>query len=95
MVAAATFGPEARAILIAALALPLMGALIVSSQARMAELRARRLERAAGYTTEFGQGRDLWQLEPRTGVVLRRPGEPLITLAEARRRSEAARRGPG
>ena len=90
VVAASFLGFEARAVLIAVLALPGMAGAVVSSQARMAELRARRREREAGYTTEFGEGRDLWQLEPRTGAVLRRPGEPLITLAEARRRAERA-----
>ncbi len=44
-------------------------------------LRARR-EAAAGYTTAFGQGMlsgrpyyELWQLDDKTGEVLRRPGE--------------------
>jgi hypothetical protein len=37
--------------------------------------RAERLEREAGYTTLFGKHYDLWQLDDRTGEVLRRPGE--------------------
>ena len=32
-------------------------------------------ERDAGYTTQYGKRFELWQLEPRTGEVLRRPGE--------------------
>ena len=32
-------------------------------------------ERDAGYTTLYGMFIHLWQLDPRTGEVLRRPGE--------------------
>jgi hypothetical protein len=32
-------------------------------------------ERASGYTTLYGRYWDLWQLDHRTGEVLRRPGE--------------------
>ena len=32
-------------------------------------------EREAGYTTLYGRYRELWQLDHRTGEVLRRPGE--------------------
>ena len=32
-------------------------------------------ERDAGYTTLYGRYRELWQLDHRTGEVLRRPGE--------------------
>lgn len=32
-------------------------------------------EKEVGYTTLHGVHRDLWQLDPKTGEVLRRPGE--------------------
>jgi hypothetical protein len=32
-------------------------------------------ERDAGYTTQYGKRYELWQLDPTTGDVLRRPGE--------------------
>jgi hypothetical protein len=35
-------------------------------------------ERDAGYTTLYGSWLKLWQLDPKTGEVLRRPGEPAI-----------------
>ena len=38
--------------------------------------RAELAEIAAGYTTLYHQNRELWQLDPKTGEVLRRPGEP-------------------
>ena len=41
-----------------------------------------RRELAAGYTTLYRQATDYWQLDPKTGEVLRRPGE-----LKARRRS--------
>jgi hypothetical protein len=34
-------------------------------------------ERDAGYTTTFGDQKHLWQLDPKTGSVIRRPGEPI------------------
>jgi hypothetical protein len=46
--------------------------------------RRERQERRVGYTTTYeSHYRDYWQLDPRTGEVLRRPGE-----LKARRRSE-------
>jgi hypothetical protein len=36
---------------------------------------ANRSERDAGYTTLFGHRWELWQLDARTGEVVRRPGE--------------------
>ena len=41
-----------------------------------------RRERRAGYTTIYGSYLDAWQLDPKTGEVLRRPGE-----REVRRRT--------
>ena len=38
-------------------------------------LSAIQREREAGYTTLYGRYWDLWQLDHRTGEVLRRPGE--------------------
>jgi hypothetical protein len=35
-------------------------------------------ERDRGYTTTYGDHRQLWQLDPGTGEVLRRPGEPKV-----------------
>ena len=40
--------------------------------------QATRRESAAGYTTRYTGWRKLWQLDPKTGEVLRRPGEPEI-----------------
>jgi len=42
-----------------------------SVQSGRAELR----ERNAGYTTQYRARYELWQLDPTTGDVLRRPGE--------------------
>ncbi len=43
---------------------------------------AMRREREGGYTTLYSVYRELWQLHPKTGEVLRRPGE-----REVRRRA--------
>ena len=41
---------------------------------------ALRRERAAGYTTSYGDRyQHLWQLDPDSGAVVRRPGEPAVT----------------
>ncbi len=68
---------------------------LASSRARLAAHGARRREREAGYTTEYARrGGDLWHLDPDTGAVLRRPGDPLITRADARRIREGSYRLP-
>jgi hypothetical protein len=42
----------------------------------LAEIGVERDEHGVGYTTlRRSRYRDLWQLDPRTGTVLRRPGE--------------------
>jgi len=52
---------------------------------RQAQVR----EREAGYTTDYATSYDLWQLDWRTGEVLRRPGErELIADQLARRRRD-------
>lgn len=48
---------------------------VAAFAAALASLATSRRERAAGYTTLYGEKRDLWQLDPTTGAVLRRPGE--------------------
>lgn len=35
-------------------------------------------EHRAGYTTSYGKWFSLWQLDPKTGEVLRRPGERTV-----------------
>ena len=35
-------------------------------------------EAKAGYTTTYGYRMDLWQLDPKTGEVLRAPGETKV-----------------
>jgi len=46
------------------------------SRAGVGAIVVERRERAAGYTTLFaGQYRRYWQLDPKTGAVVRRPGE--------------------
>jgi hypothetical protein len=60
-------------------ALPFVG---VGLWAFSAMSDAMRREREAGYTTLYSVHRELWQLHPKTGEVLRRPGE-----REVRRRA--------
>ena len=43
--------------------------------ASLKESRATIRENAAGYTTVYQRHYELWQLNPRTGAVVRRPGE--------------------
>ena len=47
------------------------------ARAAISEMRAEGRERAAGYTTllRSRRYRNLWQLDPKTGGVVRRPGE--------------------
>jgi hypothetical protein len=41
---------------------------------------AMRRETKAGYTTLYdGRKAHLWQLDPRTGEVIRRPGQPVLS----------------
>ncbi|MBA2718647.1 MAG: hypothetical protein H0U52_05275 [Chloroflexi bacterium] len=70
--------PEAprHVIVVIGLVLAIGGAIV---QAILAwRLRsAQRREKVAGYTTLFNdEFRDLWLLDPATGAVVRRPGEP-------------------
>ena len=57
----------------------LLGLLVLcafSIRAYVSESRAERREREAGYTTLWSSRyRDYWQLHPKTGAVVRRPGE--------------------
>jgi hypothetical protein len=56
----------------------LAGALVTWSAAFVAAIREGRVamkERKAGYTTLYGMHYEYWQLDPRTGAVLRRPGD--------------------
>jgi hypothetical protein len=47
-----------------------------AARATISQMRAEAHERAAGYTTlRAGRYRNLWQLDPKTGGVDRRPGE--------------------
>ena len=84
--AAAVFDGPPRVVVVWALAIPGIAAAILSTRAWYASMRAEKREREAGYTTEFDiAGKDLWQLDPKTGIVLRRPGEPLISRRTAQR----------
>jgi hypothetical protein len=47
-------------------------------RAAIRQNQAERRERDAGYTTLYGTWLKLWQLDAKTGEVLRRPGEPAI-----------------
>ncbi len=44
----------------------------------LARIRATRREAEAGYTTLWYRYYHLWQLDPRTGEALRRPGERTV-----------------
>ena len=54
-------------------------------------LRRRAAETRAGYTLFSRNHRELAQLEPRSGIVIREPGEAFPTFREIRRRYFAAR----
>lgn len=90
VLASAVLDGAARYVADIALGIAGLTAVLLASRARWASLQMDRRESEAGYTTRCGSHQELWQLEPRTGAVLRRPGEPLISLDEARRRGRAA-----
>ena len=52
-----------------------LGAAAGSSSLSILAWRTARRERRAGYTTIYASYLDAWQLDPKTGEVLRRPGE--------------------
>lgn len=52
------------------------GATMIFSGVQWIRTEAR--EREDGCATQFGKHPELWQLDPKTGAVLRRPGEPPI-----------------
>jgi hypothetical protein len=66
-----------RGIVIGALVVLLVVCGVRGGRAAISEMRAEGRERAAGYTTllRSRRYRNLWQLDPRTGGVVRRPGE--------------------
>jgi hypothetical protein len=66
-----------RGIVIVAFVVLLVVCGVRAGRAAISEMRAEGRERAAGYTTllRSRRYRNLWQLDPRTGGVVRRPGE--------------------
>jgi hypothetical protein len=78
VVSAAALNNPARSIALAALLVPGLMLTIVGYRSWMGMNRRKRRERQAGYTTLYDSaGIDLWQLDPRTGAVIRRPREPM------------------
>jgi hypothetical protein len=68
--------PMRGIVIVAFLVLGLVCA-VRSGRAAISEMRSEGRERAAGYTTllRSRRYRNLWRLDPRTGSVVRRPGE--------------------
>jgi hypothetical protein len=89
VLAAAVLDGPARGVAVVAIGIAVLTVGLLASRARWASLQMERRESEAGYTTLPTRHQDLWQLEPRTGAVLRHPGEPFISRDEARRRSRA------
>ena len=90
VVAAATLDGSVRWLAILGLALPGLATSVLVTRSWRASRRAQERERGAGYTTLFTEGEGIWQLEPRTGVVLRGPEDQPIRRPEARRRARAS-----
>ena len=65
-----------RGIVIVAFVVVLVVCGVRASRAAISEMRTEGRERAAGYTTlRVARYRNLWRLDPKTGGVVRRPGE--------------------
>ena len=73
-----SFLPEAPRHVVVVIGLTLaIGGAIVQAILALRLRSAQRREKRAGYTTLFDeQFQELWLLDPRTGAVVRRPGEP-------------------
>jgi len=85
VIAVGAFGPaDLRNVILNVALVPRIAATAILAYATYRHTRRERQERRVGYTTTYeSYYRDYWQLDPRTGEVLRRPGE-----LKARRRSE-------
>jgi len=90
VVAAATLDGSVRWLAILGLALPGLATSVLVTRSGRASRRAQERERGAGYATLFTEGEGIWQLEPRTGAVLRGPEDQPISGPEARRRARAS-----
>jgi hypothetical protein len=75
MPVASMSGQPVRGLALPVLLLVAVAAGLVGLAAGIRLAVAQRREWEAGYTTLHGQRFDLWQLDPRDGAVLRRPGE--------------------
>jgi hypothetical protein len=65
-----------RSIVIVAFVVLLVVCGVRAGRAAISEMRAEGRERAAGYTTlRSRRYRNLWRLDPKTGGVVRQPGE--------------------
>jgi hypothetical protein len=65
-----------RGIVIVAFVVLLVACGVRGGRAAISQMRAEAHERAAGYTTlPAARYRNLWRLDPKTGGVVRRPGE--------------------
>jgi len=66
----------ARTIVIVAAVILVAACSVRAGRAAISEMRAEGRERGAGYTTlRSRRYRNLWRLDPKTGGVVRRPGE--------------------
>jgi len=90
VVAAATLDGSVRWLAILGLALPGLATSVLVTRSGRASRRAQERERGAGYTTLFTEGEGIWQLEPRTGALLRGPEDQPTSRPEARRRARAS-----
>ena len=84
------FDGSVRWLAILGLALPGLATSVLVTRSGRASRRAQERERGAGYATLFTEGEGTWQLEPRTGAVLRGPEDQPISGPEARRRARAS-----
>ena len=84
VIAVGAFGPaDLRSVILNLALVPGTAATAILGYATYRHTRRERQERRVGYTTTYeSYYRDYWQLDPKTGEVLRRPGE-----SKARRRS--------
>ena len=65
-----------RGIVIVAVVVLGLACCVRLARAALSQMRAEARERAAGYTTlRVARYRNLWRLDPKTGGVVRRPGE--------------------
>jgi hypothetical protein len=76
MVIGSTLDPPVRPTVVIAAFVGLLVSGVIGTRTYLLEMGAEHRERDAGYTTLLSRRyRDYWQLDPRSGVVVRRPGE--------------------